>query len=375
MTPSRRSFLKVGLASAPAAGLPLAMPGSQRAARGSGLGIPGPYPGRVVSVYHPGGIIGRQYQREPVRRMIHKGMVELTGADAVEESWRRFFEPGDVVGIKVNPVGKPFVISAPEVLQELIAGLGMAGVPHRDIVVYDRYRQEFLEAGFDKWLPDGVRWTAGTDKPHPLQLDMDGYDPDQYMETALVLPAANPDDPHHRRSYVAKWLTRGVNKVINLCVLKHHQSAGVTLALKNMSHGMVNNVSRSHSTSTLNTCGTFIPAVVDLPVIRQKVVLHILDGIQGAYHGGPQRKVEKYMWNHQTMYFATDPVAVDRIGWKVIDSKRAEMGMPPVGRAKPDEDSTYYRMQPEHIEIAGALGLGVFDENKIDERRFRLTSL
>jgi uncharacterized protein (DUF362 family) len=337
------------------------------------LGIPGPYPGRVAAVHHPASIVGDQYQREAVRDMMNRGMMALTGAETPAEAWRVFFEPGDVVGIKLNPVGQPYVISAPEVFHEILEGLRLAGVKPRDIVAYDRYHDQFLKAGFDQWLPAGVRWMAATTKTHPLQLDMDGYDPDHYVEMALALPQADPRDPHHRRSYVAKFLTREVNKMINLSVLKHHQSAGITLALKNMSHGLVNNVSRSHATRTLNACNSFIPAVVDLPVIREKVVLQILDGVKGAYHGGPGSKVGKYVWRHQTIYFATDPVALDHIGWKVIDEKRKQMGMLPVGEAPPDADSTFYRMQPEHVEIAGALGLGVFDEAKIDLRRVELS--
>jgi len=80
----------------------------------------------------------------------------------------------------------------------------------------------------------------------------------------------------------------------------------VTLALKNLSHGLVNNVWRSHATSTLNACGSFIPAVVNLPVIREKTVLNILDGIKGLYHGGPGAN-PKFVWEHKTLYFATDP--------------------------------------------------------------------
>jgi diacylglycerol kinase family enzyme len=57
------------------------------------------------------------------------------------------------------------------------------------------------------------------------------------MEMALVRPEGDPTNPHHRRSYAAKFLTKEVNKIVNLCLLKHHQSAGVTLALKNLSHG------------------------------------------------------------------------------------------------------------------------------------------
>jgi hypothetical protein len=56
-----------------------------------------------------------------------------------------------VVGIKLNPVGQPYVISAPEVFLEIVEGLKMAGVPMKNIVAYDRYHDQFLQAGFDKW--------------------------------------------------------------------------------------------------------------------------------------------------------------------------------------------------------------------------------
>jgi hypothetical protein len=39
---------------------------------------------------------------------------------------------------------------------------------------------------------------------------------------------------------------------------------------------------------------------------------------------------------------------------------------------KPDPFSTFLNRQPEHIEIAGALGLGEWDETKIDLRRIKL---
>ena len=303
-------------------------------------------------------------------------MMELTHAESWTESWKEFFQPGDVVGIKLNPVGAPYVISAPEVLRPIIEALESIGIPRRDIVAYDRYRKQFQEAGFVDWLPEGVRWTAASTGYERIQLDMDGYDRDVYMEMPLVHPEYfsdyRPADPHLRRSYVAKFLTREVNKVINLCVLKHHQSAGVTLALKNMSHGLVNNVNRSHASTTANACGIFIPAVVDLPVIREKVVLHILDGVKAAYHGGPGGKVSKYVWAHKTMYFATDPVALDKTGWKEIDKKRAEVGAPPIELLKPDEDSQWLNCQVEHIELAGNMGLGVFDDAKIRLKKIDL---
>jgi hypothetical protein len=72
------------------------------------------------------------------------------------------------------------------------------------------------------------------------------------------------------------------------------------------------------------------------------------------------------MWDHQRIYFATDPVAMDKIGWEVLDKKRVEMGRLPLAEAHLDPFSSYVRMQPEHVDIAGALGLGVANREKIE---------
>src|SRR5690242_13911376 len=114
----------------------------------SQLGMPGPYKGRVVAVQDPAVLVSGHYQADAVSRMMRLGMKELTGADGWADAWRRFFAPGEVVGIKVNPVGRPYVISDATVVREIIAGLEAAGVRRKDIVVYDRYRKEFFEAGF-----------------------------------------------------------------------------------------------------------------------------------------------------------------------------------------------------------------------------------
>ncbi len=347
------------------------------ASSGSKLGIPGPYPGRVVAIEHPNSIVENVFQAEPIQQMVDRGMMELTHAESPVEAWREFFEPGDVVGIKLNPVGGPAVISSPEFVRAVIAGVESAGVKRQDIVAYDRYRDQFQNVGFPSWLPEGVRTAYASEKYLNVQMDMDGYDPDIYMQMPLVNPEYKSeyslDDPHVRRSYVCKFITKEVNKVINLPILKHHQSAGVTLALKNLSHGFSNNVNRSHASETANACGIFIPAVVDLPIFREKVVLNILDGVKAAYHGGPGSTVQHYAWEHKTMYFATDPVALDHIGWKEIDKKREEVGRLPIALMKPDEHSRWLNGQVEHIELAGNFGLGVFKEEDIRLKKIDLS--
>src|SRR5215469_14065990 len=341
---SRRGCLKAicggfALSGARSAKLLAVIAGTPSKAEPSKLAMPGPYRGRVVAVRNPAVLESGQYQAEAVRQMMRLGMKELVGGDDWVVAWRRFFESGDVVGIKVNPVGQPHVISDATVVREIIAGLESAGVKRQDIVVYDRYRKQFLQAGFDKWLPEGVRMSSAVENYDDVQQGIDGYDPDHYMDMALTLPGYAVDDVRARRSYAARFITREINKMINLPVLKDHQSAGVTLALKNMSHGLVNNVSRSHSTITANACGSFIPAVVSMPVIRNKAVLHVLDGIKGLYHGGPGARPQ-FVWEHKTIYFATDPVALDLICWKAIDKKRLAMGMKTIADDRPDKYST-----------------------------------
>ncbi|MGH9672291.1 MAG: DUF362 domain-containing protein [Bryobacteraceae bacterium] len=367
---SRREWLAAILAGTGAKQLALGAQTSSKAPA-SKLGMPGLYRGRVVQVEHPRSIVDGKFQSESIHQMMYRGMTELTGAPDLPSAWRQFFEPGDVVGVKLNPVGAPRVCSSPELLHEIVFGLKSAGVKANDIVVYDRYRAQFTGAGFDRWLPEGVRWMSAAEDYERVQQGIEGYDPDHWVDFPVTLPEFGLDNLTARRSFAARFISREINKLINVPVLKDHQSAGVTLALKNLSHGLVNNVNRSHSTRTLNVCGGFIPAVVSMPVIRNKTVLHILDGVKALYHGGPGARAQ-FVWEHKNIYFATDPVAIDRVGWKEIDRKRVAIGMRTIAEDRADQFSTYLNRQPEHVEIAGALGLGEWDESKIDLRRLVL---
>jgi Domain of unknown function (DUF362) len=367
MPTSRRQFFETALLGAAAT-----LAQSRSKAELAPLGMPGPYPGRVIAVEHPACLVSGAYQAAPVRSMVERGMRELTGAPTWQDAWRTMFRKGDVVGIKVSPVGGPKLSSDATVLHSILDGLNAAGVPDGNIIVFSRYRAEILEAGIDKWLRPGIRFEAPSPAYDDKQLDMDGYDASHFMEMAIVKAGDDPRDERSRRSYVAKTVTQHVNKIINLPVLKHHQSAGVTIALKNMSHGFVNNVNRSHMTPTANACGMFIPSVVSLPIIRQKVVLHIVDAVRASYHGGPSARPQ-FIWEPKTLYFGTDPVALDKTGLKVIDAKRQQVGMQPVAVAKPDNVSHFLNGQVEHIEIAGMLGLGEFRDERIHLSHIPLT--
>lgn len=379
-------------------------------AGGKRLGIPGPFPGRVVEVHHAGSIDNKKRNREAVQAMVDRGLRELVRSDDATEAWRYFFSPGDRVGIKLVPVGKPDSISSFEVIWAIINGLESAGVRRTDILVFERYRDEFLACGYDKILPEGVHWECSAAQYDNVQVDINGfikgqprdhvagYDRDVYREMAYCAPQHDPADDRRFRSHLSNIISRKVDKFISIPVLKDHRSAGVTLSLKNLSHGSVNNVARSHIShfdprtgyyhgAAINQCGEFIPAAVSLPPIREKAVLQILDGLLGTWEGGPGNWNRTFAtWEYKSLLFATDPVAIDHVGWRIIDAKRAQEGWPSVARMGLEGE---YRMvtwqgdikapseqfemrQPEHVPLAATLGLGVFDWNRIEHRQIEL---
>jgi hypothetical protein len=345
-------------------------------APGGKLGVPGPYPGRVVEARNPAMIRDGVKSREAIKATLAKAMKELTGADDAVGAWRSFFEPGDVVGVKVVPNGYPLAHSSPELMLEVIEGLKAAGVKTTDIFVYDRYRSEFMSAGMHKAVPDGIKWGGLTPEDDGSQLLIDfprfrddpiaGYDRDEFVEMNLIHHGHDPKDDRNLRSHLGTLITKRLNKMVMLPVLKDHGSAGVTGALKNMSHGSVNNVARSHSTPDTNACNMFIPEVVSHPILRKKVVLQIMDGIRGIFQKGPFGRHPEFAWEYNALLLATDPVALDHVEWEIIDAKRKAEKLPPVaatGRVAIDPLGTegFDVRQPQHISLAANLGLGLFD--------------
>jgi hypothetical protein len=342
-------------------------------ARGK-LSAPGLYPGRVVEVQNPGMIQGGVKHLEAIKSSIATGLTKLTGAPDLTAAWRTFFEPGDVVGIKVVPNGQPWAHSSFELVLETIEGLKSAGVKTKDIFVYDRYRGELMEAGYHKILPSDIKW-GGLD-PVSNQFTIDfpdfrndpiaGFDRDAYVWMDLIPYGDNPKDDRLYRSHLGTLVSKVVNKIVAIPVVKDHGAAGITGALKNMSHGSVNNVARSHSNNFTNVCNQFIPQVVTHPLIREKFVLQIMDGIRGVFHGGPFARSEKWTWEYNSLFFATDPVALDHIEWNVVDAKRIAEKLPRVGASgkiaiDPLGNEGFDVRQPQHVALAGALGMGNFD--------------
>jgi hypothetical protein len=349
----------------------------------SKFAVPGLYPGHVIEVKNPLMIRNGIKDRAAIKASLDAGMKALTGATDPVEAWKHFFEPGDVVGIKVVPNGYPHAHSSYEIVLEVIEKLEACGVKAKDIFVYDRFRSELMGSGYHKIVPSNIRWGGLTSEGgNQFQLDFPsfgadptaGYDHDAFVWMELVPYGDDPKDDSRYRSHLGKLVTKTLNKIVAIPVVKDHGSAGVTGCLKNMSHGTVNNVARSHSNTFTNVCNQFIPQMVSHPVIREKFILQIMDGIRAVFQGGPTGQDVKWTWEYNAIFFGTDPVALDHVEWDLIDARRKGQDLPPVaasGKAALDplHCEGFDVRQPQHIALAGALGLGYFDYKSARGRR------
>ena len=376
----RREFLRVmafGLVAGPAV-LPCStlVQDTANPARGAqplpGPGMPGPFPGQIVEVKSRNVISNYRVNSVVVSKMIELGMMELTGAATPLKAWQTFVNKDDVVAIKVNASGLPYCVSSPEIILEIIRALNEVGIPPQHIYLYERYTEQLDLVGYYAYVPERVR-VVGLDGS---RLQLGGFDKDIYAERSFF-------GEEETRSYLATLLSQVVTKIINVPNLKDHSAAGVTGCLKNIGYGSFDNVARSHKIPTTQT-KIFIGQLCSMEPLRSKTVLQIMDGLRGVYHGGPFARNRNFIWYPGLIYVGTDPVAIDRIELDVVEAKRKEVGAVSLWDRSPENlapEMVYvenprknlFIREPEHIQYAGSLGLGVYELEKIKFKQIIVT--
>lgn len=326
-------------------------------------GMPGPYPGQVVRVHSENSIdtASAKVNRDIVKHMIAAGIQALTGDARSEDAWARFVSPKDVVGIKVNCSGAPQIRSSPELVAEIAASLIAAGVPAKQIYVYERFENQLQSVNYDRHLPAGVNLYA----VETARQSILNYDPKTYVETSFF----GEDDT---RSNVARLVSQTLTKIINVPNLKEHQASGVTGCLKNIAYGNYSNVARSHQFEKTHT-KTFIGTLAAAEPVHSRVVLNIMDGLRGVWHAGPFSEMAKFRFFPKQIMVGTDPVAMDHKLIDVIEEKRRaegavsifERSMSHVGKDNTNPNTNHYVREPGHVEYASKLGLGVYDSAAI----------
>jgi hypothetical protein len=332
--------------------------------------LPGPFPGRVVEVNDDAVRKGDTIDSRVVRSMFYKGVSALTMKDS-RTAYNLFFEPDDVIGIKVNPVGAGIISTHVELVDAIIGWLTDNGSKRANIIIWDRFDYMLADAGYTRARFPGIgieglqtmdeAAAEGKKEDNSQWLNADGshvsvpnFDRDMYYWADVEGPKddmayLNQHVFNGKYSYFGKLLTKRLTKIINVPAFKN-TGGGVSMATKNMGYGAVCNTNRLHRPLFFDVC----TEVLAFPVIRDKMVLNINDGITGQYDGGPMGNA-KFAYPLNTLYFATDPFAMDRLCQKHITAKRKSMGM------RVNENPRY----TEYLRYAEKLGLGIGHLNKI----------
>jgi uncharacterized protein (DUF362 family) len=322
--------------------------------------MPGRYPGKVIKAVNPDSVVNDAPVESVAYEMLRKSMLLLTGEQSIQGAWKQFVNPDEIIGLKVNPIGGAILSTSHAVVQSVVKQLTEAGIPRKNIVIWDRRGEQLEEAGFTSQNYPGISISSTEYKENDSYYGTDGkllsehridtnwyYWADCEMEyDAYTLPFMVNEGKY---SYFHKICTQEVDKIINIPIMKNAGTA-VTLCLKNLAFGSITNTSRLHRQLWHDTCAQ----VCAFPPLRDKVVLNIADGLIGCYDGGPGANPQ-FICQYNTILVGTDPVAVDRIGHDIIIGRRIAEGRQqqdtPAGIAK--------------LVLAQEYGLGIAEKEKI----------
>ena len=305
----------------------------------------------VVLVRDPSAMNSFTADAPKVHAMVVAGMNTLTGEKDEAAAWGHFVNSNDVVGIKINTQAGPLQSTRRAVVEAIAHGLRAAGVSAASIYVFDRDPIQMRAAGYLK--------TGTTNQKQEVSIiDGTGWDSMAYFQDNLagkliwgdLLFGKAVDQDLSKRSHLPKLVTETITKLINVPVLQNHEVCGLAGCLYNLSLGMVDNTRRFE---TVGQHGDpMIAEICNMPALRGKLVLNVMDGLIAGYAGGLGFK-PRYSWNYGALYFSTDPVAIDSLCIDLLEGKGREAKVPLI------------RPLATHVSTATRLGLGQSDPAKI----------
>ncbi|MBN2376312.1 MAG: hypothetical protein JXD22_07920 [Sedimentisphaerales bacterium] len=276
----------------------------------------------VWDIYGEFVIRGLNIHQASLRAMLKTGIKKVTGIDDPNQAWHSIIQSEDIVALKFTGIGSQRLGTNSTIARILLQELYKVGFEPKN----------FMIVGID---------------PEFLPKEAAGTIPCQYGWQK------EPVDFLGDRDYLANWVEQ-VTAIINIPTFLDDYIIGLRGALANLSLDTVKRPARIY----VNQCDPFIPEIYRTPQIRSKVRLHIANCLRILYHGGPEIK-QIYTFEHSSLIFSKDPVALDVVGLHLIRRARQTLLMP---ANVPDHIDASY------LDTAAALGLGYTDLNLIDYR-------
>ncbi len=303
---------------------------------------PKPFKGRskVVQVVHSKVYDDKGRLVQPtVQQMVDQAVMELTGKKSPKEAWSSLFSPKEKVGLKPNMLGRHLLWTNLETVVAIVAGLKSAGVREENMFMWDLKAFDIspLYKHFRKTkmqIKTTRDWGYGSTV----------YKIDSRKSTHLVKPFEK------------------VDAIVNIPLIKDHKLAGVTGALKSI-YGSIDNPRDMHSNDTEMNCNPMAAELSALPAVKSKYRLILTDAHRILIEGGPWGNTENRR-QLNSVFAATDPVAHDRVAWKIIDAHRVKSKL---GKLTDRKVGMKGRLgHPLHVLHADKLGLGTADLKRID---------
>lgn len=270
---------------------------------------------RVVIVENPRATTAFEARPEIVKPMVDCAITNLTRTTNVAAAWRTIVSTQDIVGLKVFSAPGPNSGTRLSVVGSVIEGLLRAGIPARNIIVWDRFATDLRLAGFFELKGRyGVRVEGSFEA---------GYDEKTFYETPFIgqlnwgdLEFGKKEEVVGRKSFVSKLVTREMTKIINITPLLNHHRARVSGNLYELAIGSVDNTLRFENDA--DRLANAVPEIYALQSVGDKVVLSIVDALLCQYQGS-QTSLLHYSTMMNQIRVSRDPVALDVLSIQELD--------------------------------------------------------
>jgi Domain of unknown function (DUF362) len=311
----------------------------------------------VYTTHDANAIIDYKTDPRVVRQMVDRLLLAATGQPDLAKAWGSLVSPNDKIGIKISAAGGELFTTHHDVVTAIVDGLVAAGHPRSSIIVWDRSLEGTKGAGYKK--SDGFELKSitprtGYDSKATISAPLLGKlvwgDVDYVTDKGRSVPLSDTENTSNI-SHFTNIVSSEVTKIINAPVMSNSTTNGIAGCLYNMTIPNIDNWRRFALGTGFGA--ESIAIIYSNPVVSQKVVLNIMDGLMAQYGGGPQSQ-PNFAVPHATLYASKDPVALDTVALKRLDEWRSKSNFPPIGRSA------------SYLQTATTVGLGNSDMSRIE---------
>jgi len=318
---NRRKFIKISAGAAAAAGASGIFAGTSAWSAGMKP---------VVVVVRSGAVASKKDMTAAVyRSLLDETFKSVSSEISVIPAVRKIASSSEIMGFKLNLLAGPGLCPSPDMVRAVAGIFGSAGFDRQKIIFWERHRQELKRSGFNS-IPGAT--LLATDDPGV------GYE-------------AEPVSNGSIGSCFSKILTRRIDVLVSVGVVKDHDLSGISCGAKNL-YGCIHNPNKYHD----GNCDPYLPDLLSSRPIKDKLRFTILDATKIQLDGGPLYIPSSSIF-FGGVIAGSDVIAVDSVARSIIEKERKRHGFPSlkaVGR------------EPRWLATAGKRGIGVADLGGIE---------